>query len=410
MRKSLEGSGTEPLIIACRTLFRTTSHIAVVAGLLVISGCTTASGPDVTVATYGITVASPLSQGANAISNETAPDQPAAAMVASTSAAPLPASPPVDASAFVPGAVPPSAVLPTSLAADTSIIPNAGAVANSGNYVTDGVERKIAEAAPAPLTPSDVAGQVPAPVEPESKPAKQVASLEVQTPDIQTAEAVSDPIVAPKSSRAVPEKKPTLFGSLFGNKPKKAQQSLTASPDQGEMQLASLETEPARQTESMNSLPGVNAKNLFALDPSGKGSGEEEFEEEPQVQLASAAGMARLDPNGLLKQTDRVEVACFKPELVSVLKKIEGHYGQKVVVTSGYRSPTGNRRAGGSRHSLHMSCSAADIQISGVGKWELAKYLRSMPGRGGVGTYCYTDSVHIDVGSERDWNWRCRRR
>ena len=30
--------------------------------------------------------------------------------------------------------------------------------------------------------------------------------------------------------------------------------------------------------------------------------------------------------------------------------------------------------------------------------------------RGGVGTYCHTDSVHVDVGPERDWNWRCRRR
>jgi uncharacterized protein YcbK (DUF882 family) len=33
-----------------------------------------------------------------------------------------------------------------------------------------------------------------------------------------------------------------------------------------------------------------------------------------------------------------------------------------------------------------------------------------MPGRGGVGTYCHTNSVHVDVGPERDWNWRCRRR
>jgi uncharacterized protein YcbK (DUF882 family) len=57
-----------------------------------------------------------------------------------------------------------------------------------------------------------------------------------------------------------------------------------------------------------------------------------------------------------------------------------------------------------------MNCAAADIQVEGVGKWELARYLRAMPGRGGVGTYCHTDSVHVDVGPERDWNWRCRRR
>ncbi|MDH6229534.1 uncharacterized protein YcbK (DUF882 family) [Mesorhizobium soli] len=57
-----------------------------------------------------------------------------------------------------------------------------------------------------------------------------------------------------------------------------------------------------------------------------------------------------------------------------------------------------------------MYCAAVDIQIEGVSKWEPANYVRSMPGRGGVsGIYCHTDSVHVDVGSERHWNWRCRR-
>jgi uncharacterized protein YcbK (DUF882 family) len=133
-------------------------------------------------------------------------------------------------------------------------------------------------------------------------------------------------------------------------------------------------------------------------------------DEEPTVRVASAAGLARLAPNGLVKQTDNVDVACLKPSLVRVLKAVEKNYGRKVVVTSGYRSPDRNRRARGARNSLHMYCAAADVQVEGVSKWELAKFVRSMPGRGGVGTYCHTDSVHIDVGPERDWNWRCRRR
>jgi uncharacterized protein YcbK (DUF882 family) len=375
-----------------------------------VSGCTPTSGPDMGVATYDIAAAEPAPQTRLSSDVSTAPDQAPAVLVGANKAALDPLAGVADGQGFAPGGAPPSAVLPSNLAAETSVNPNAGAVANSGNYVTDGVEKTIVDPASkaAPLTPADVAGQASATLEAKVEaPTKQVALLDVSDPAKSAiADPVADPVVTPKSARA--EAKPTLFGSLFGTKPKKAQQSLTASPNEavGALQLASLETNAAQQTQSMNSLPGVNAKNLFALDPSAKGSGEEE----PQVQVASAAGMARLAPNGLLKQTDRVEVGCFKPELVSVLKKIEAHYGQNVVVTSGYRSPSGNRRAGGSRHSLHMMCAAADIQVSGVGKWELAKYLRSMPGRGGVGTYCYTDSVHIDVGSERDWNWRCRRR
>jgi uncharacterized protein YcbK (DUF882 family) len=128
------------------------------------------------------------------------------------------------------------------------------------------------------------------------------------------------------------------------------------------------------------------------------------------VILASAAGLARLAPNGLKVQRENVQVACLKPQLVGMLKTIERRYGKSVIVTSGYRSPPYNRLVNGAKASLHMSCAAADIQIPGVSKWELANFARSMPGRGGVGTYCHTESVHVDIGPTRDWNWRCSRR
>ncbi|MCC2687636.1 MAG: peptidase [Rhizobiaceae bacterium] len=128
------------------------------------------------------------------------------------------------------------------------------------------------------------------------------------------------------------------------------------------------------------------------------------------MQLAYAPGLARMAPNGLLKQRENVDVGCLKPDLVRMLKAIESHYGKRMVVTSGYRSPSHNRKVNGAKRSMHMHCAAVDVQIPGVSKWELARLARSMPGRGGVGTYCHTESVHIDVGPERDWNWRCRRR
>lgn len=343
-----------------------------------------------------------------------------------------------DSQAFAPGSAPPSAALPQELAAATSITSQIGAVSNSGTYLTEGVAQTLAAPplpAATPLTPSDVAGQIakaPSPM-PNPLPAASAAEEPLAKPTLiaeagiepgveQDAMRVPAPAVTTKTARAVAEPKQSLLGRLFGNKPKaNAAEPETAAPaalEEGHVQLASLETapqDPVQQTETLDALPGVNAKNLFELDPAAGGTIGADggfYEEEPEVQLASAtaAGLARLAPNGLMTQTDRVEIGCFKPELVAVLKKIERHYGKKVVVTSGYRSPQGNRKAGGSRQSLHMMCAAADIQVSGVGKWELAKQLRSMPGRGGVGTYCYTDSVHIDVGSQRDWNWRCRRR
>lgn len=154
-------------------------------------------------------------------------------------------------------------------------------------------------------------------------------------------------------------------------------------------------------------LPGVRTTSMFAtVDDSQPGHDDDSA----TVEMASLSGLARLAPNGLWLQTEKVETGCFQPELLQVLKVIETHYGRKIMVTSGLRDLKHNASAGGRKHSLHTTCQAADIQVPGVSKWDLAEYLRTIPGRGGVGTYCHTESVHIDTGEVRDWNWRCRRR
>lgn len=148
-------------------------------------------------------------------------------------------------------------------------------------------------------------------------------------------------------------------------------------------------------------LPGVKLNPLYSMEH------EEHLgdENDPPVQVASLSGLARLAPSGLILQTEKVEAGCFKPELMQMLKKVETHYGKQVMVTSGLRPIKVNR----AKQSLHTRCEAADIQVQGVSKWDLAEFLRNIPGRGGVGTYCHTESVHIDIGAQRDWNWRCRR-
>jgi uncharacterized protein YcbK (DUF882 family) len=199
-----------------------------------------------------------------------------------------------------------------------------------------------------------------------------------------------------------------------------ARSETNTPPAQPIVQVASASPQPAtrpliqqRVAASADALPGVRAESLFEIS---RRSGMDDdsdidlYEDEEPVQVASAAGLARLAPNGLARQTDNVDVACLKPSLVRVLKNVEKHFGKPVIVTSGYRGVDRNRRARGARNSLHMYCAAADIQIEGVSKAQLATFMRSMPGRGGVGTYCHTQSVHVDVGPERDWNWRCRRR
>lgn len=107
---------------------------------------------------------------------------------------------------------------------------------------------------------------------------------------------------------------------------------------------------------------------------------------------------------------NRVNVSCFPAKLRNVLAKVRARYGTTAIVSSGYRSRNHNRRVGGARRSMHVQCKAADIRVPGVGKYTLARYLKSLSGVGGVGTYGCNKSVHVDVGPKRQWHWRCRRR
>ena len=161
---------------------------------------------------------------------------------------------------------------------------------------------------------------------------------------------------------------------------------------------------PASLRADNGDLPGVRTRGLFGLDDH-----EEEDLDRP-VKLASVSNLARRGHHGLLIQRPGIRVDCFPPELVRLLKKVERQFGRTPIVTSGFRSRKHNRRIRGARNSTHTRCMAADIQVKGVSKWQVAKYLRSLPGRGGVGTYCHTRSVHIDIGKKRDWNRRCRRK
>ncbi|MEP3233678.1 MAG: D-Ala-D-Ala carboxypeptidase family metallohydrolase [Hyphomicrobiales bacterium] len=107
---------------------------------------------------------------------------------------------------------------------------------------------------------------------------------------------------------------------------------------------------------------------------------------------------------------NRVNTSCFPTRLRNVLNKVRARYGTTAIVSSGFRSKRHNRRVGGARRSMHVQCKAADIRVPGVNKYKLARFLKTIPSVGGVGTYGCNGSVHVDVGPKRQWHWRCRRR
>ncbi|MGE0499698.1 MAG: YcbK family protein [Rhizobiaceae bacterium] len=327
------------------------------------------------------------------------------------------------APAAIDGEIPPA---PPASDADgavaTQILPGETSLPEAVAYVPTANPAGVAMAQVEPKAAGATAPAVAEPVAegaPPSTDGQVVAAAGPTTPQYFLTNP--DPTAAPPAP-----KKRGFLTNLFGATPAGAtplratRPAPEAQPEKPLVQLASVGSaeKPVGASAFVGgggeALPGVRQSALFeikrksGLDDDSDVDLHEEDGDGGLYQVASAAGLARLAPNGLLKQTDNVDVACLKPSLVRTLKAVERHYGRKIMVTSGYRNPDRNRRARGAKNSLHMYCAAADVQVPGISKWELANFVRSMPGRGGVGTYCHTNSVHIDVGPERDWNWRCR--
>lgn len=59
----------------------------------------------------------------------------------------------------------------------------------------------------------------------------------------------------------------------------------------------------------------------------------------------------------------------------SVLEVVRGHYGQPVIVHSGYRCPELNKAIGGSPKSQHMRGEAADFHVHGHDNLKVAEWM-----------------------------------
>jgi uncharacterized protein YcbK (DUF882 family) len=324
--------------------------------------------------------------------------------------------------------------LPSSLAVVPSARPDVEMAANSLERAEEKQETVTVANAPAPAKSGEgdgatVAVARPTPSEKQGADAKTAQASVAEVTARDAPEPAKPTLLASASPASTNAQSQTLLSGLFKSKPKPVAAEEAGSEAQEPQRLALVDPAGQKEAEAQKvlktisrgsgassaALPGVrsNPDDLFEIKHRTSLSDDTDVdieEDDGSYQVASAAGLARLAPNGLKVQHGNVDVHCLKPGLVRLIQTIERKFGRPAVISSGYRSPSYNRRVRGAKNSLHMYCAAADIKVAGVSKWSLASYLRTMPGRGGVGTYCHTDAVHIDIGPIRDWNWRCRRR
>lgn len=110
----------------------------------------------------------------------------------------------------------------------------------------------------------------------------------------------------------------------------------------------------------------------------------------------------------LIDGNEQMDCIVKNAKLMRIMDKVHKHYGKELRIESAYRSSKYNRKVSGAKNSAHMRCNAVDFEIIGVDKFALAKYLRTIKGVGGVGTYCSSNPVHIDVERKRSWHWDCK--
>jgi zinc D-Ala-D-Ala carboxypeptidase len=94
---------------------------------------------------------------------------------------------------------------------------------------------------------------------------------------------------------------------------------------------------------------------------------------------------------------DRVNAFCLSPKLRLAIWDFEGHFGRKVVMSSGFRDLHYNASVGGAESSFHTRCMAADFHIPGVSKQDLIRFAMQNGYVGGLGCYPGRSFIHVDV-------------
>lgn len=89
------------------------------------------------------------------------------------------------------------------------------------------------------------------------------------------------------------------------------------------------------------------------------------------------------------------------PVVLDKLQKLQSQTGLSFTITSGYRDPARNRKAGGASGSMHLKGAAVDIKFTGDANTTVKVIqMASALGFGGIGVY-RPGSLHLDVRPQR---------
>lgn len=99
---------------------------------------------------------------------------------------------------------------------------------------------------------------------------------------------------------------------------------------------------------------------------------------------------------------DNVKALCMNLEV------IRSHINRSIIITSGYRTESHNKKVGGAKYSMHLCGKAADMKVKGMTSKEIYEVIEELIGKGEIqqGGLSKIDlkRVHYDIrGYKKRW-------
>ena len=88
---------------------------------------------------------------------------------------------------------------------------------------------------------------------------------------------------------------------------------------------------------------------------------------------------------------------------VGILQSIRDYFGKPVIINSGYRTPSHNKKVGGATNSQHVVGTACDIKVTGIPPTAVAGFIEANYPNHGIGLY--PTFVHVDSRGKKSY-WK----
>jgi hypothetical protein len=91
------------------------------------------------------------------------------------------------------------------------------------------------------------------------------------------------------------------------------------------------------------------------------------------------------------------DIANVDPKVLDAYERLQGAFGQQILVKSGFRDPNKNADVGGAKHSQHIEGTALDLETGDMSHAERLRLIKMASAMGFTGIGVYANNIHLDM-------------